>query len=172
MRKIIAAAARVRFIRFMTVGVTNTVADFVLLNVLLMATGVTVAQKTATVMLNVFSASCIAVLSFFLNKKFVFNHESSEKMHHKLVLFVAITLSGLFIVQGVIFALLLTRIQAPSGVISRLCDRAGLHFVTTSFVQTNVTKVLATIASMLWNYFLYKKFVFKELSVEEGTLVD
>lgn len=170
MERVIRAAARIRFVRFMVVGVCNTLLDFIILNTLMIVTHATVEQHALIVGLNIVSASTTVIISFFLNRKFVFNNGDSSKLHHKLAIFMAITLTGLFVVQGAVFALLLTRLEVPASFVSALIEQLGFDFASPSFVQANTTKVIATIATMLWNYVLYKKFVFKELKVEEETL--
>ena len=106
MERVIRAAARVRFLRFMLVGACNTLLDFLLLNILMVATHATVERHALIVGLNIVSASTTVIISFFLNRKFVFTTGDKSKMHHKLVVFMIITLTGLFVVQGAIFALL------------------------------------------------------------------
>jgi len=157
-------------LRFMLVGACNTLLDFLLLNILMVATHATVERHALIVGLNIVSASTTVIISFFLNRKFVFTTGDKSKMHHKLVVFMIITLTGLFVVQGAIFALLLTRLEVPAKFVSAAIEQLGLDFATPSFIQANTTKALATVATMVWNYFLYKKFVFKELRIEEEEL--
>jgi hypothetical protein len=77
------------------------------------------------------------------------------------MLFLLITLSGLFIVQGVIFSALLFIIHPYSLEVSEGLAKLGIAFATSTLVETNFAKAGATAGSMLWNYTLYKRFVFQ-----------
>lgn len=170
MKRVIRAASRVRFLRFAVVGVCNTLLDFMILNTLMILAHATVERHALIVGLNIVSASTTVIISFFLNRKFVFNNGDSSRLHHKLMIFMVITLTGLFVVQGAVFALLLTRLEVPARFVSATIEQLGFDFATPSFIQANTTKALATVATMLWNYVLYKRFVFKELEIEEESL--
>ena len=115
-----------QLIRFGLIGVINTALDFGLLFILksigLMAT-------TA----NIFSTSIAFVFSFFANKKYTFR-SSATNVVREMILFVAVTLFGLWVLQtGVIW-----------------------------LVLPHLSKLFATAVSMTWNYILYDKLVFKK----------
>lgn len=128
-----------QLIRFGLIGVINTVLDFGLLFILksigLMAT-------TA----NIFSTSIAFVFSFFANKKYTFR-SSGTNIVREMILFVAVTLFGLWVLQTGVIWLVLPHL-------SKLLRSSEMGLL--------VTKLIATAVSMAWNYILYDKLVFKK----------
>jgi hypothetical protein cdiviTM7_02105 len=128
-----------QLIRFGLIGVINTVLDFGLLFILksigLMAT-------TA----NIFSTSIAFVFSFFANKKYTFR-SSGTNIVREMILFVAVTLFGLWVLQTGVIWLVLPHL-------SKLLRSSEMGLL--------VTKLIATAVSMTWNYILYDKLVFKK----------
>ena len=128
-----------QLIRFGLIGVINTALDFGLLFILksigLMAT-------TA----NIFSTSIAFVFSFFANKKYTFR-SSGTNIVREMILFVAVTLFGLWVLQTGVIWLVLPRL-------SKLLRSSEMGLL--------VTKLIATAVSMIWNYILYDKLVFKK----------
>ena len=128
-----------QLIRFGLIGVINTALDFGLLFILksvgLMAT-------TA----NMFSTSIAFVFSFFANKKYTFR-SSGTNIVREMILFVAVTLFGLWVLQTGVIWLVLPHL-------SKLLRSSEMGLL--------VTKLIATAVSMTWNYILYDKLVFKK----------
>lgn len=128
-----------QLIRFGLIGVINTALDFGLLFILksvgLMAT-------TA----NIFSTSIAFVFSFFANKKYTFR-SSGTNIVREMILFVAVTLFGLWVLQTGVIWLVLPHL-------SKLLRSSEMGLL--------VTKLIATTVSMTWNYILYDKLVFKK----------
>jgi hypothetical protein cdiviTM7_02105 len=128
-----------QLIRFGLIGVINTALDFGLLFILksigLMAT-------TA----NIFSTSIAFVFSFFANKKYTFR-SSGTNIVREMILFVAVTLFGLWVLQTGVIWLVLPHL-------SKLLRSSEMGLL--------VTKLIATAVSMIWNYILYDKLVFKK----------
>ncbi|QHU89893.1 GtrA family protein [Candidatus Saccharibacteria bacterium oral taxon 955] len=128
-----------QLIRFGLIGIINTVLDFGLLFILksvgLMAT-------TA----NIFSTSIAFVFSFFANKKYTFR-SSGTNIVREMILFVAVTLFGLWVLQTGVIWLVLPHL-------SKLLRSSEMGLL--------VTKLIATAVSMTWNYILYDKLVFKK----------
>jgi len=128
-----------QLIRFGLIGVINTALDFGLLFILksvgLMAT-------TA----NIFSTSIAFVFSFFANKKYTFR-SSGTNIVREMILFVAVTLFGLWVLQTGVIWLILPHL-------SKLLRSSEMGLL--------VTKLIATAVSMTWNYILYDKLVFKK----------
>jgi len=128
-----------QLIRFGLIGIINTVLDFGLLFILksigLMAT-------TA----NIFSTSIAFVFSFFANKKYTFR-SSGTNIVREMILFVAVTLFGLWVLQTGVIWLVLPHLS---------------KLLRSSEVGLLVTKLIATAVSMTWNYILYDKLVFKK----------
>lgn len=160
MRKTITAIATHRASRFGALGVVNTLLDFLILNILRVSSHTTDTQTRKLIVLNIVSASCVAVFSFFMNKKFVFQKQDTH--HTKVWLFVAITLSGIFLLQSAVISITLPLIGPFASWLQSLFSHMPmLAGISTNFYSTNTTKVVATALTMIWNYTLYKKFVFR-----------
>jgi putative flippase GtrA len=125
--------------KFALVGVLNTAIDFGILNALIFTTGIT--SGIGIIPLNVASFSTAIVNSYFWNKKWVFGASKGS-----FVVFVVVTLIGLGINTGVVFAL--TTFVPPV-------------FVTSETLWANLAKVLATALSLIWNFAGYRLIVFK-----------
>lgn len=129
-------------LRFGLVGVINTAIDFGILFGL-------VAFGVDKLVANFVSTSVAFTFSFFVNKSYTFKDES-KTTKSQIVLFLTITLAGLWVIQPLIIALLYPLFEA-----------GGLNRESSLLIS----KLIATVATMLWNYVLYKKFVFKKVSV-------
>jgi putative flippase GtrA len=124
-------------VRFGIVGALNTAIDFVVLFTL-------VAMGSPTIASNFVSTSVALIFSFFANKKFTFKDNANNKT--QFIYFLAITLFGLWIIQPIII------------------DGVGLLIKSSvnSYVVLFIGKLLATGVTLVWNYLLYRKFVFKK----------
>jgi len=127
-------------LRFAVVGGLNTAIDFVILFTL-------VSLGLPTIASNFLSTSAALIFSFFANKKFTFK-DNDKITGLQFVYFLIITLFGLWIIQPVI-------IWSTESIIG--------HWTINSYVVLLISKVLATIASLIWNYLLYRRFVFKKI---------
>ncbi len=125
-------------LRFGIVGATNTIIDFGILFTL-------THFGLPSLISNIFSTSAAFTFSFFANKTFTFKAKGTTKK--QFFLFIAITLFGLWGIQSAI-------IWAVSGILGT----AGLEKSLTLLVA----KLLATIATLIWNYSLYSRLVFKK----------
>ena len=128
-----------QLIRFGLIGVINTVLDFGLLFIL---KSIGLIATTA----NIFSTSIAFVFSFFANKKYTFR-SSGTNIVREMILFVAVTLFGLWVLQTGVIWLVLPHL-------SKLLRSSEMGLL--------VTKLIATAVSMTWNYILYDKLVFKK----------
>lgn len=129
---------KVEKIRFGLVGAANTFIDFGILFTL-------TSLGIPSLISNIFSTSAAFTFSFFANKTFTFKTKNTTKK--QFLLFIVITLFGLWGVQ--------TAVIWTVGV---LLAGSGLE---KNFVLL-VSKLLATIASLIWNYTLYSRVVFKQ----------
>ena len=118
------------------VGLANTVIDFGLLFALR-------ALGLAIIPANMISTAAALTFSFFANRRFTF--ASSGGYLWQAVNFVVVTLIGLWVLQPVVL-LIGTGILTPS-----LGEGWALF----------VAKVIATVVSMVWNYLLYDRVVFR-----------
>ena len=126
-------------VRFGLVGAANTALDFGLL--LVLANFFAVPHVIA----NIISSSIAFVASFFAYKKYTFK-TTGQSVVREMILFTVITLFGLWVIQSAIIALLTPPIQA---------------IVTNDTITLVIAKLIATLASLTWNYVLYSKVVFK-----------
>ena len=126
-------------IRFVIVGGANTALDFL---VLFFFVNIGIDKIVA----NYISTSVALVFSFFANKSFTFKN-TDKNAKKQFLLFLAVTLAGLWILQPIIIWGI-SPILAP-----HIPNEAILLFVA---------KLIATVASLIWNYLLYSRLVFKK----------
>lgn len=143
-------------IRFGIVGVVNTIIDFVILFTL-------VALGLPAIASNFISTSAALIFSFFANKKFTFKHVG-KNTNQQIAYFFLITIFGLWVIQPVIIEII-NLMLGPWFLNSQLMvwtgSLLGSWFKASYFVLL-IGKCLATLASLIWNYMLYRKFVFKK----------
>jgi putative flippase GtrA len=163
MHKHIKRIATHRVSTFAYIGIVNTAADFILFNFLRVATHTTSSKTGSLILLNVISASTIAVFSFFLNRRYVF--KSSTTRNHMILPFMLVTLTSVFVLQSLILSVALHSFgplaQWTMDIVQSLKIPVIRNF-SFSFYETNIAKVCATAASMVWNYLWYSKAIFKE----------
>ncbi len=129
-------------VRYALVGSANTAIDFGLLFVL----------KTLglpTITSNVISTTTAFCFSFFANKKYTFK-TTDTNVKREVILFVLVTLFGLWVLQ----TLVIMTVQAIIG--------SFLHGAESLFVA----KLCATFVSLVWNYILYSRVVFKKPQIQ------
>lgn len=131
-------------IRFMAIGGINTAIDF---GILFLLTFLGIDKFIA----NFFSTSVALIFSFFANKSFTFKHKEGNAKK-QFALFLVITLFGLWVIQPIIIWASTTTLEAT---------------LTNETLNLLVAKLLATVASLIWNYVLYSRIVFKKVSTEE-----
>ena len=124
---------------FAVIGVFNTVVDFSLLILL----GYTGLNRVAA---NTISTGVAFTISFFFNRKYTFQ-SNSKNVVREIILFIAVTLFGLWVIQNVIIWLL-----API---------IGAQFSVSTEISILTAKLFATVASLVWNYLMYDHVVFK-----------
>ncbi len=123
--------------RFIVVGGANTAIDFGVLFLLKML-GVPVLGA------NIISTTVAFIFSFFANKKYTFKTTDTD-IKREMSLFVAVTLSGLWILQSIV-------IHITTPLFGTILNDENLSLFA--------AKLLATAVSMTWNYILYSKLVF------------
>ncbi len=125
-------------LRFAFIGGINTALDF---GILFLLTALGLDKLVA----NFFSTSVAFVFSFFANRTFTFKSTGSAKK--QFLPFLAVTLTGLWVLQPLV-------ILAITQLLHSL-DQALALFIA---------KLIATVVSLIWNYILYSRFVFKKKS--------
>ena len=126
-------------IRFGIVGIANTALDFIILFIL-------VALGLDKIPANYISTGASFIFSFFVNKSFTFK-STGGNAKKQFALFIIITIIGLWIIQPIIIT-----------AISALLVNTGWA----SGVILFIAKIIATIASLIWNYLFYSRLVFKK----------
>ena len=128
-------------IKFATIGAFNTALDFAIL-FSLKALGINVAFS------NIVSTGVTFILSFILNKKITFNSTNKTKQENikEFLSFTIITLFGLCVIQTLVIYII----------------TSILSNILISNITLFIAKIIATIFSLIWNFVLYKKVVFKK----------
>jgi len=126
-------------IRFIIVGGLNTAIDFVILFAL-------VSLGLPTIASNFISTSIAITFSFFANKKFTFKGTNNSNSR-QVVLFLIITIFGMWVIQPII----IESIKLILG-----------SAVANKYIILLIGKILATIVTLIWNYLMYRRFVFKK----------
>ena len=127
-------------LRFAIVGSVNTTLDFSILFILTMLFNIP--KELA----NFISTSVSFLFSFFANKKYTFK-STSKNLKRQFLLFTIVTLFGLWVIQTII-------ITAITPVFTNL----GINKPAALLIS----KLIATAASLIWNYALYSRVVFKK----------
>lgn len=125
--------------RFALVGGFNTALDF---GILFGLTALGVDKIPA----NYVSTSVSFVFSFFANKTFTFKAKSGNAKREFLS-FVIVTLIGLWVLQPLVIT-----------AASQLLETTSLDDTITLLIA----KLIATVVSLIWNYILYSRVVFKK----------
>ena len=131
-------------IRFGIVGIANTALDFAILFFL-------VAMGLDKIPANFVSTGVAFIFSFFVNKSFTFKSKGGN-VKKQFLIFLGITIVGLWVIQPLII-----------GGVSILLANTGWE----SGIILFVAKILATVASLIWNYVFYSRFVFKIVESEK-----
>lgn len=135
-----------QIIKFVVVGGINTGIDFLVLNILIYLTGITTGIELF--ILNSISFSIAVVNSYFMNKRWTFQDKmQTEQEPIKFSRFLAVSIVGI-VINGLVL----------TGIATSIAPLFGLSAV----LWANVAKLIATGASLIWNFIGYKFFVFKK----------
>ena len=126
--------------RFVLVGGANTALDFILL-FLFVNLGVN------KIVANYFSTGLALIFSFFVNKSFTFKNKDGNAKK-QFAIFLLVTLSGLWVLQPII-------IWASSPILE--------PYISDSNLLLFVAKLVASVATLVWNYLFYSRLVFKKV---------
>ena len=127
---------------FSVIGGINTALDFIILFVLT-SFGIKI------FIANIFSTGITFIISFLMNKKITFKSVSNNKKEliREMVLFILVTLFGLWVIQNIV-------ISTAMPIFENLLKNKRISLL--------LSKLIATIFSLIWNFILYKKVVFKK----------
>jgi putative flippase GtrA len=161
MKKVIHKVKSVRFLRFASVGVINTLLDFTILNVIVKLFNITSLNKKGVVAASIISGTTVSLVSFYLNRKYVFKVSGSKKIQYFKLL--VVSLSGVYLIQASIISLTLSHVGGLANFAHSIAELIRLgNIFDQDFMRVNIAKVFGTAGIMIWNYTLYRKFVFKE----------
>jgi putative flippase GtrA len=128
-------------IRFGLVGILNTLIDISIYSLLSwLSVGILVA--------NFISTSCGMATSYGLNRSFTFR-SNSRNIKREILLFLAITVTGLWIIQPLVIYVT----TAPAH---------NLFGWLPSIFAILIPKVCAVAVALIWNYNLYNQIVFSD----------
>ena len=125
-------------LRFALVGSANTLIDFGLLFGL-------VFFGIDKIPANFISTGTAFIFSYFVNKSYTFKF-TGKSSKRQFGLFIAITIFGLWVLQPIIIYFVTLALN-------------GLDIQ--SSIALLVAKLIATAVTLVWNYVLYKKYVFR-----------
>ena len=134
-----ARALRSEKIRFGLVGVVNTSVDFIILFILARIVGIPVVAA------NMVSTVVAVGVSYILNKKAVFNNVDKQGIG-QVAVFIVVTLAGLWGLQSLV-------IIGVTSVLAYIGNPELILFIA---------KILATVASLIWNYIWYSRVIFRK----------
>ena len=151
-----------RLVRFVSVGVSNAVLHFTVLNIsfYLIGLGKIPASILATV--------CAVTYSFFLNRNFVFKDKGGDKaLVREAILFAVVTLTGMLIVHNITYAGFIAIIDGrEKGIIDLIQNITGITLAK-DFIDINMATVVGAVVAMVWNYNGYRLLVFKKVDETE-----
>ena len=127
-------------IRYGLVGIANTVLDFGLLFIFVNVFGID------KIVANYFSTGVAMIFSFYANRHYAFK-QTEGKQQTQFVLFVVVTVIGMWVIQPLVIWSVTSAVDS---------------FVSNHSLQLFIAKVIATGASLVWNYIFYSRLVFKK----------
>jgi len=138
----------VQFVKFLAVGGLNTVVDLGVLNFLVFAFGSSVEGYSFALFKSVSFVAAVSC-SYICNRRFVFGAGSREKPRYERRKFFAVSAVGFMINVSMASFAFLSLTRAFGG-------HASLYYVTTT------AALCGSAAGLFWNFFGYKKLVFKK----------
>lgn len=145
-------------VRFLLAGGLNTGLDFLFLNILVfLFNALPLVANTISVIIGI-------TISYFLNHYFVFKSTETVTLKKYFMFFLATGFSSL-IIQSVIILGFAAFFQT---------DFSRSLFVVsdspmTEFVELNIAKAVAVVIGMVWNFLIYKYFIFKDRTASVPT---
>jgi len=134
-----------QFAKFLTVGLANTAVDFGVLNFLMWTTKIYSGKNI--ILLNSISFLIAVIHSYLWNKLWTFKAKEKTAVAKQFLQFLIISIIGTLLNSGIVY--IITTWLSPA---------AGLSSVS----WANAAKLLATGASLVWNFVGYKFIVFKK----------
>lgn len=148
--------------KFIGVGISNTIVDFVVLNVLVflgLRATLTIGQRQFLIA-NIISVSCAMVNSFIWNRKWTFSSKEKAVLL-QVIKFLVITLIANYLIQQIVLNQLYYRfdlLDKFAEILARIIPK------TKDFFKLNISKAFAVLCAGIWNFLGYKFFVFRKKS--------
>lgn len=151
-------------VMFFLTGIVNAAIDLGILNFLVFVV------KVDLIPANLVAVSVALVVSYIDNSYFVF--KNNELRNLRLIgMYLGVTIVGLYGIETVILYGLTHFWLFPGHLAFWAVTKLGLnHLLTRHFVQANAAKLIAAFVSAIWNFFIYKHFVFKTTDELEPNL--
>ncbi len=144
---------RIRFLKFAFVGVTGTIVDFGIMNLMSLVFGLPLVWAQAI-------SFTIAVINNFLwNQFWTYPDSRSKAAHHQLIQFFMINLVGIAIRTPLIPWL--------DKIILNMLNNMQLNLpLTNSVISQNLALAIVIGVVMLWNYFANRYWTYSDVPVE------
>jgi len=150
-------ALAIQIASFALLGVLNTILDFLLYNIFTRAP-----FRWSRIQANLLSTTVAMTFSYTMNHIFVFS-PATPLVFERAIRFVAVTAFAMYVVQNVIIHIVSKFWLTPARVSYKIVRSLELtHKWSEDFVSKNTAKLLATFASLLWNFLWYRFYVFAE----------
>ncbi len=168
-KNIVRRIFRKRFARFFVVGIWNTFVDLAVLTIMIKILDVQPEQTLKLVFANTISGTCSIASSFILNRWVVFRDHKNPIEGKKLIKFIAISLVGAYLINNTILNLVVLHADWLHSLTYSVVEFIKLDgILSRSFVKIFTGKAVAGLGSMLWSFWAYGKFVFKETPDSES----
>jgi putative flippase GtrA len=141
-----------RLTRFIVVGLANTAINFAILNFAYYS------LHRSKLVSSLLATSCAVVISFVLNRNFVFLDK--ERPAKRLVLFIFVTLSGVLLIQNSIYSIGILLLRHHEFGLIHIIHLLTQITLSPSFIDINLSNAVASLFVMIWNYNGYRIFVF------------
>ncbi|HMS92159.1 MAG TPA: GtrA family protein [Candidatus Saccharibacteria bacterium] len=157
--------------RFGLVGISNTLVDFILLNLLVMTIlpknleiinttilGINVVV-TGVIVAGIISGTAAMINSYIFNMRFTFRKKNVNTRH--TVYFFLITIFGLYFIRPIILKIFTDTWVWPADVAYYITSSLKLP-LSREFDERNLALMIAVLIVLVYNYLMYKKFVFND----------
>lgn len=142
--------------KFALVGIINTVIDLLFFNIFRKYT------KLKAVFASYISSTIAMINSYFWNKYWTFGTGNETSQFSEATKFILSTVIGIYVIHNGVVYLLSEKILFPGKLAYSITKKVPvLNKMSETFVKDNVAKVGAIAISLIWNFLLYKFWVFK-----------
>lgn len=141
-------------IRFAIVGVSNFLVDFVIFNLLTYFVA-----NFSIVWASIISGTAAMINSFIFNKNFTFRTRKLSTF--RLVMFFVVTAAGLYAIRPIVIYFMTSIWLWPSQLLYSITTSLKLPF-SQDFDTRNLALLVAIAVVLVYNYLIYKFFIFKD----------